>query len=160
MSWDPYEMPRAQGDPEDKGDRWPPPAGTPATVRTVLLVFAAMVLLALTFSAAANAQQGGSEQQEAQTQEEKAQDTDAQKQETQAQGTQEQPTEAPKAQAEQESAQTGADSAEQDAAAATPLDGQFVEQPEDTYTASDLIGRSVYSLADEEIGAISDLLVT
>ncbi len=146
MTWDPYETMHHPDETTERRDRRLPAQEMPAKVRTVLAVFAAMVLLALIFSTAANAQEGGTEQQEEQTQVEKAQDPDAQTEQTQ----QTQQTQTQEQQA-QESTQEAAEA---------PIEGQFVEQPKDTFLASELIGQSVYSADDDDIGRISDLVVT
>ena len=140
MTWDPYGMPNTpSGQFDDDGNR-SMPEPQPVKTRTVLAVLAAMVLLALVFSLAAEAQEATGEPQDSQTV------IDQQDQQSVATGT---------TQATEDAAQ-GAESAE---AAPMPVDGQIVEQPEGTYAASDLIGRSVMSAEGEEMGRISDLLI-
>lgn len=134
MTWDPYGMPNAPRDMLDmheRPDHRLPAQKAPASLRAVLAVLAAMALLALLFAGAANAQQTMTEQQ---------QQTEQQ-------------------QAQQEPSQTGTAPAEQEAAA-VPLEGQIVEQPEGTFAASELIGSYVFSAAGEDMGRISDLLVS
>ena len=142
MNWDPYGMPHTSTEEPEPPDRRLPPQETRVSARTVLAILGGMALLALVFAGVANGQQSETEQQ--QTQEQKTGDQQTQDQQTQQQAQQ-------PAQAE--------DDAERKASA-TPLDGQFVEQPEETYVASTLMGRSVYSAEREAMGQISDLVVT
>ena len=153
MTWDPYGMPHAPADTPDmqeKTGRRLDAEPTPVSLRAIVAALAGIALLALVLSGVANAQQTTTEQEQ-QTQEQQGQEQQAQEQQAQEQQAQEQ--------AKQEPAQTGAGTAEQEAAAA-PLEGQFVEQPEGTYVASALIGSSVFSAEGEDIGQISDLLVS
>lgn len=137
MTWDPYDRPHA---PSESHHR-PLPDRPPVSGRTVAAVLAGMVLLALLFTIAAQAQ-------------------DAQTQDTQ--------TQTGEAVTEQQEQQTGDTSSmeaatdsqpAQEETAAVPLDGQIVEQPEGTYAASELIGQSVISAEGENMGKIADLLV-
>ena len=147
MTWDPYGMPHAPSERPERTDHRPQRPASPASGRAVAAVLGAMAFLALVFTLAANAQetttQTGTDQEQAQ---EQAPDQHAQKQEPQE---------------SEQSAATGsmqADPAEQ-AAAPAPVDGQIVAQPEGTFAASELTGRSVYSAEGEDIGQISDLLI-
>lgn len=153
MTWDPYGMPNAPSQPRPQRDSRMPEA-QPPRVGTILAVLCAMLLLAVAFTVAAQAQDT----------------TDTSKQQ-QTEATAEQPAQAAEqpAQAAEEQQQAASDAATQKApdeqteaaeAPPTPLDGQVVEQPEGSYLASDMIGRSVMSAEGEEMGRVSDLLVT
>lgn len=162
MTWDPYGMPHAPSDPDTEYDpRYNSrrlPEAEPPKIRTVLAVFAAMVLLAVVFSVAAQAQNSSDttkQQQSEATAEQQSQSGDAQ--ESQAASGQQQE------QKESESATTMKAPDEQAGSAeaqAAPLDGQIIEQPENSYLASDMIGRGVVTAEGEEMGQISDLLMT
>lgn len=143
MTWDPYGMPNApSGQPDDDRNRRTLEP-QPVRVRTILAILGAMVLLALVFSLAAEAQEATDGEQ----------DSEAVVQQ------QEQQEEQPAAVSTTEATEGEAQDAESAQAAPTPLDGQIVEQPEGTYAASDLIGQSVMSAEGEAMGKISDLLI-
>lgn len=136
MTWDPY-------DPHDMfrerdGHRLPE---EPVKGRAVAAVFVGIVLLAIIFTIAANAQQATTQ-------------TGAGGAGEQAQEQQEPPavtsSTAPRPDAQ----------APEQAAEARPLDGQIVEQPEGTRMTSELIGQPVSTAEGEEMGKIADLLLT
>lgn len=141
MTWDPYGMPHAPSEPQDHRRDRRQLERPPASMRLVAAVLFAMVLLALVFTIAANAQETTTEQQGSET------------------ATQEQ-AQQPEATGTTQATEGGAQPSEAAEAEPAPLAGQIVEQPEGTYAASDLIGRSVMSAEGEAMGDIKDLLVT
>ena len=157
MTWDPYGMPNSPAKMQSENQKRPLPEREPASMRTVAVVLGVMVLLALVFTFAANAQQ---EQSEAATQEEQQAQTEQQQeqgQQSQA-ATQEQEPQSETA-ATGQASESEAQTSETAEAPAAPVEGQIVEQPEGTYVASELIGRTVMSAEGEDMGEISDLII-
>lgn len=159
MTWDPYGMPHAPRDIQDKSDHRLPSDRTPVSPRAVVAILAGMALLAVVLSVAANAQDTTTQQEGSETViQQQGSDSEGQQEGAEAATKQEGQQESAEAQATTEAAEGAAEAAESAEAEAAPFDGQIVEQPEGTYAVSDLVGSSVMSAEGENMGQISDLL--
>lgn len=149
MTWDPYGMPHAPSERPNQRQRDPryryQLESPSVSGRAVAAVLGGMAVLALVFTVAANAQQTTTQSTTEQQQVQEEQEA----QEQQVQG-QDQTTAAGSMQPEPS----------EQAGAPAPVEGQIVAQPEGTFSASELMGQPVYSAEGEDIGKISDLLLS
>ncbi len=156
MTWDPYGMPNSPAaGPDDHQHRRLPQQQQPASLKALAAVLGGMALLALVFTVAAEAQEDTDTKKEPEA---------AAQEESTSTAEQESETAAKKEEEPATTGQTQSTASEQQATeqaeAAGPVEGQMVEQPEGTYVASEYIGRSVMSAEGENIGQISDLVIS